>query len=130
MTSNLRSTAAFTSGVAGYTAASRPRTKLSMASAASRTSHKKARGSRYLDQLAIAVDAGQHIGFAQRGGLDQIDEAPQQLLQLSLRTEKLSQPGSRIAYRAANSTRKSASLAGVKSIARAAEPNTSCRAMR
>lgn len=40
-----------------------------IASAASRTSHKKARGSRCKNSNAVAVDAVQHVGVARGTGL-------------------------------------------------------------
>ena len=64
-----------------------------IASAASRTSHKKARGSRCINGLAVAVDAVQHIGVAHRTGLHQIHAPAQQRFQISLCAKNRMKPG-------------------------------------
>src|SRR5664279_5128011 len=96
MISNLRSTADRAISLAANAATSIPAVNAWIAKAASRTSHKKARGSRCIDGFAVAVDAGQHVGVAHSTRLYQINATAQQLFQIGLGAEKCFQTGQSI----------------------------------
>jgi hypothetical protein len=66
------------SGDAAYPSKSTGAIKADMASAASRTSNRKLRGSRGIDEFARAINASQHIGIVDCPKLDKVHLAVKQ----------------------------------------------------